>query len=280
MAIFDQAVSQGLMSLRTSTALLKVAAFFIAWAALWLPLAIPIATVLKWHPPMPLAVKQKLPLIAALYLIAPLILWGASWVDQESFSDYGLNWQLPVLVSLGLGLGLAVLSLVIVFTGQWTLGWIEWRSEHSPRLGQVLLPVFLLGLWISVTEELVFRGFLLNTLQQDYSVWVAAALSSIIFALLHLIWEQKNTLPQLPGLWLMGMVLVLARWVDGGSLGLATGLHTGWIWGLTCLDSTELISYTGKGPTWITGLGANPLAGVAGIVCLLTTGILLQWLFA
>ncbi len=78
----------------------------------------------------------------------------------------------------------------------------------------------------------------------------------------------------------MGMVLVFARWVDGGSLGLATGLHTGWIWGLTCLDSTELISYTGKGPTWITGLGANPLAGVAGIVCLLTTGILLQWLFA
>lgn len=280
MAIFDQAVSQGLMSLRTSTALLKVAAFFLAWAALWLPLAIPIATALKWHPPMPLTVKQKLPLIAALYLIAPLILWGASWVDQESFSDYGLNWKLPVLVSLGLGLGLAVLSLVIVFTGQWTLGWIEWRSEHSPRLGQVLLPVFLLGLWISVTEELVFRGFLLNTLQQDYSVWVAAALSSVIFALLHLIWEQQNTLPQLPGLWLMGMVLVLARWVDGGSLGLATGLHTGWIWGLTCLDSTELISYTGKGPTWITGLGANPLAGVAGIVCLLTTGILLQWLFA
>ncbi len=280
MAIFDQAVSQGLMSLRTSTALLKVAAFFLAWAALWLPLAIVIATALKWHPPMPLAVKQKLPLIAALYLIAPLILWGASWVDQESFSDYGLNWQLPVLVSLGVGLGLAVLSLVIVFTGQWTLGWIEWHSEHSPRLGQVLLPVFLLGLGISVTEELVFRGFLLNTLQQDYSVWVAAALSSIIFALLHLIWEQQNTLPQLPGLWLMGMVLVFARWVDGGSLGLATGLHTGWIWGLTCLDSTELISYTGKGPTWITGLGANPLAGVAGIVCLLTTGILLQWLFA
>jgi hypothetical protein len=280
MAIFDQAVIQGLMSLRTSTTLLKVAAFFIAWVVLWLPLAIVIATALKWHPPMPLVVEKKLPLVAALYLIAPLILWGASWVDQESFWDYGLNWKLPVLVSLGLGLGLAVISLVIVFTGQWTLGWIDWRSENSPRLKQVVLPVLLLGLGIGVIEELVFRGFLLNTLQQDYSVGVAAALSSVIFALLHLIWEQKNTLPQLPGLWLMGMVLVLARWVDDGSLGLATGLHTGWIWGLTCLDSTELISYTGKGPTWITGLGANPLAGVAGIVCLLTTGILLQWLFA
>src|SRR4028118_1973838 len=280
MAIFDQAVNQGLMSSVASTALVKVATFFISWAVLWLPLAIPIATLLKWRPPKPLAAEQKLPLLAALYLIAPPILWGASWVEGTSFSDYGLDWKLKVLLSLGLGLGLGILSLIIVFSGQWLLGWVEWRLENLQRLGQLLLPILFLGLWIGVTEELIFRGFLLNTLRQDYSVWVAAAISSVIFALLHLIWEQQNTLPQLPGLWLMGMVLVLARWVDGGSLGLATGLHTGWIWGLTCLDSTELISYTGKGPTWITGLGANPLAGVAGIVCLLTTGILLQWLFA
>jgi membrane protease YdiL (CAAX protease family) len=97
MAIFDQAANQGLMSLITSTALLKVAAFFVAWTSLWLPLAIPIATLLKWRPPKPLAAEQKLPLLAALYLIAPLILWGASWVDGVSFSDYGLDWKLSVL---------------------------------------------------------------------------------------------------------------------------------------------------------------------------------------
>ena len=279
MAIFDQAVNQGLMSSVASTALVKVATFFISWAVLWLPLAIPIATLLKWRPPKPLAAEQKLPLLAALYLIAPPILWGASWVDGASFSDYGLDWKLKVLVSLGRGLGLAILSLIIVFSGQWLLGWVEWRLENLQRLGQLLLPILFLGLWIGVTEELIFRGFLLNTLGQDYSVWVAAAISSVIFALLHLIWEQQNTLPQLPGLWLMGMVLVLARWADSGSLGLAWGLHAGWIWGLTCLDSAELISYTGKGSSWMTGLGKKPLAGIAGIICLLITGILLQWLF-
>ena len=277
MAIFDQAVNQWLLSLITSTALFKVAAFFSAWAALWLPLAIPIATWLKWRPPKPMAAEQKLPLLAALYLVAPLILWGASWVDGASFSDYGLDWKLSVLVSLGLGLGLGILSLTIIFTGQWIVGWIEWHSENWQRLGQVWLPVLLLGLWIAVIEELVFRGFLLNELSQDYSLWVAAAISSIIFALLHLLWEQKDTLPQLPGLWLMGMVLVLARWVDGGNLGLAWGLHTGWIWGLTCLDSAELISYTAKGPIWMTGLGQKPLAGGTGIICLVTTSIFLYW---
>ncbi|HEY9892421.1 MAG TPA: type II CAAX endopeptidase family protein [Candidatus Sericytochromatia bacterium] len=279
MANFDQATNLWLVSLMTSTALVKVAIFFVAWVVLWLPLAIPIAIFLKWHPDKPLAAEQKLPLLATLYLIAPLILWGASWVDRVSFSNYGLDWKFTVLKSLGMGLGLGVLSLIIVFLGQWRLGWIEWHLENLPQLTQIFLPILFLGLGIGAIEELIFRGFLLNTLAKDYSVWIAAAISSIIFALLHLVWEQQETLPQLPGLWLMGMVLVLARQVDGGSLGLAWGLHTGWIWGLTCLDTAALLSYTDQGPIWMTGLGKKPLAGVAGIFCLLMTGIFLQWFF-
>ncbi|NEO21469.1 MAG: CPBP family intramembrane metalloprotease [Moorea sp. SIOASIH] len=275
MAILDQATNGSFVSLMTSTTLFKVGTFFLAWAVLWLPLALPIAMVLKWRPNKPLAPDQKLPLLAALYLIAPLILWGASQLEGVPFSDYGLEWKLSVLGSLGLGLGVGILSLIIVFTGQLLLGWVRWNSENWQRLGPILLPVMLLGLWIGLTEELVFRGFLVNQLQQDYSIWVGAAISSGIFALLHLVWEQKDTIPQLPGLWLMGMVLVLARWVDGGSLGLAWGLHAGWIWGLTCLDSAELIAYTGIGPIWITGLGGKPLAGIVGLLCLLEVGALL-----
>lgn len=263
------------MFLKTSSSLMKVVAFFIAWAALWLPLAIPIATLVKWRPPNPLALEQKLPLVASLYLIAPLVVWGASWVDGVSFSDYGLDWELTVLLSLSKGLGLGILSLLALFIGQWILGCLDWQVENLQRLGRPLLPVLLLALWIGLTEELVFRGFLINELQQNYSLWIAAVLSSIIFALLHLIWEQKDTLPQLPGLGLMGIVLVLARWADNGSLGLAWGLHAGWIWGLACLDAAELISYTGKSPTWVTGLGEKPLAGLAGFLCLLGVGALL-----
>ena len=275
MAIFAQAVKQWLMSLRASTAIVKVVAFFAAWAVFWLPLAFAIAILLKWRPPNPLKAEQKLTLLASLYLIAPLILWGASWVDGVYFSDYGLEWNLSFLVSLGLGLGLGVLNIIIAFTGEWALGWIKWQAKNWQRLGRVLLPILFLGIWIGLTEELIFRGFLINELQHDYFLWAAAVISSLIFALSHLIWEQNNTLPQLPGLWLMGMVLVLARWVDGSSLGLAWGLHAGWIWSLTCLEEAELISYTGKGPSWMTGLSNNPLAGVVGFLCLLGVGLFL-----
>ncbi|HAX86780.1 MAG TPA: CPBP family intramembrane metalloprotease domain-containing protein [Cyanobacteria bacterium UBA11370] len=275
MAIFAQTAHNYLLSLMSATALLKVAFFFMAWTTFWFPLAIPIAILLKWHPSKPLAAEQKLPLLASLYLIAPLIVWGATWVEGVSFSEYGLTWKLSLFISLGGGFILGVMSLAIAFFCQWLLGWIEWQSVNLASLGTLGLSILMLALWIAITEELVFRGFLVNELQQDYSIGVTAIISSLIFALLHLIWEQENTLPQLPGLWLMGMVLVLARYVDGGSLGLPWGLHAGWIWGLTCLQEGKLISYTGKAATWITGLQGNPLAGMVGFLCLLAVGGLL-----
>ena len=67
----------------------------------------------------------------------------------------------------------------------------------------------------------------------------------------------------------MGMVLTLACLCDRGNLGLAMGLHAGWIWGLTSLNSVFCLSYTDQVPKWITGIADQPLAGGVGIVMLL-----------
>lgn len=278
MNVFDWTISAMPLFFAEATALWRVMAFFLAWAGCWLPIAIPTAIALNWHPPKPLEASQKLPLLASLYAIAPLLLWGMAWLEGVSFSNYGLAWNPAVLVSLGLGFAFGAIGIVAVFAIQSALGWVTWRLEPGTPLLQILLVSLLLGLWVSGTEELIFRGFLLNELQQDYSVWVAAAISSLIFAALHLVWEIRETIPQLPGLLLMGMVLVLARWADGGSLGLAWGLHAGWIWGIASIDTAKLITYTGKGSPWITGLAEKVLAGAAGIMCLLVTGALL-WQF-
>ncbi|HEY9849488.1 MAG TPA: type II CAAX endopeptidase family protein [Leptolyngbyaceae cyanobacterium] len=259
-------------------AFLRAIAFFLAWIGCWLPVGIPVAIALNWHPPKPLEAAQKLPLLAPLYLIAPLLLWGIARLEGVSFSSYGLNWQPSILISLLLGLALGVISIIGIFTIEWALGWISWRWKNASQLLPTLATTLLLGLWISGTEELIFRGFLVTELQQDYSIWVTAIVSSLIFAVLHLVWEIRETLPQLPGLWLMGMVLVLARWIDNGYLGLAWGLHAGWIWGIATTDTAQLIKYTGKVSPWMTGLAEKPLAGASGIFCLLATiGVLLYF---
>jgi uncharacterized protein len=245
------------------------------WTIAWLPLAIPIAWQLNWNPKKPITTREKLPLVASLYVIAPLILGGAIAVEGVTLSDWGLTGGVHFFLSTIAGIALAIFGLAIIFTIESRLGWLEWQRENYPQLRSLLIPLLALGLWISLTEEVIFRGFLLSELQQDYSFVVAALLSSTIFSLLHLLWDRKQTIAQLPGLWLMGMLLVAARASDRGSLGLAFGLHAGWIWGLSSIDSARLFVYTGKGKAWLTGIGGQPLAGVAGILCLCGTGVIL-----
>ncbi|GAB4379348.1 MAG: type II CAAX endopeptidase family protein [Elainellaceae cyanobacterium] len=263
-----------------------------------MPIAIPLGIFLKWNFwRQPITPSQKIPLVISLYLLAPAVLWLFATLDGATFADYGLPWQGSTLRSMLLGLGIGAIGLIMMFGLQWQLGWLHWHSLSSPTTAgalpqdqpenvlshtpqnRVILLLAVLGLatWISLIEELVFRGFLINQLQHNFAAWVAATIASLIFAGLHLIWEGKDNLPQLPGLWLMGMVLVLARWVDGGNLGLAWGLHAGWVWLIATTDSTQAITYTGKGATWLRGLVGKPLAGVFGILFLLGTGGVL-WL--
>lgn len=255
-----------------ASAIGKIGIFFAVWVGLWLPIAVPLALVLQWHPLKPITVQQKLSLVASLYLLVPGVLWAAAYAEGLPFAVYGLTWSMETLRTLGLGLGIAVLGLGVMFLMQHRLGWIELHTAHQHQLYAVWLPTLLIALGIGGIEELVFRGFLFNQLQ-PYSLWVAAIVSSSIFALLHLVWNGRETLPQLPGLWVIGMVLVLARIVTHGNLGLAWGLHAGWVWGIACLDSTQWLSYTDRGPAWMTGFAHKPLAGMMGLFCLLGTAI-------
>ncbi|MBW4448194.1 MAG: CPBP family intramembrane metalloprotease [Spirirestis rafaelensis WJT71-NPBG6] len=266
--------------LQNAPMVVVVMAFFIGWIGCWLPVAIVSALALNLQLGKPLQPEQKLPLLVSLYLLAPLILCAVNWLTNTSFSDYGLRVNISLLGSLVLGFVLGVLSLAVVFGGQFWLSWCSWQESQTKELQSILLPIFLVALFVGGIEELVFRGFLFTQLAQDYPVWVAAVISSLIFALLHLVWERRETTPQLPGLWLMGMVLVLARFVDRGNLGLAWGLHAGWVWAIASLDTAELITYTGKVPEWLTGKNKKPLAGAAGIVCLLLTGLILYFFSA
>lgn len=259
---------------------IKIGVFFFVWLLLWLPIAVPLALVVKWKPSQPLEPRQKLPLVASLYCLAPLVLWGFAWLENFPFSRYGLAWNLHLLRSLLAGIGIGVLGLILLFSLETILGWVTWRSKNWSRFAAALVPILGLGLWIAVTEELIFRGFLFGQLLKEFDFWTSAIASSVIFSLLHLIWEGKQNIPQLPGLALMGAVLCLAVPANSGSLGLAWGLHTGWIWIIASLETADLVSYTGKVPDWLTGLDDKPLAGFLGLGFLLATaGLVLNLQF-
>lgn len=252
----------------------KVLTFFGIWAAIWLPIALLVSKLIGWQPNEPLTLKQKLILLASLYILVPAIIVWKINVDSLSLASLGLTPGSNLLRDQLLGLLLSLVSLIIVFSIESMGNLLNWHWHHLQRLQPLILPIFGLSLVISLIEELVFRGYVFSTFIAESSWWLAAIMSSLMFALLHLVWERKQTLPQVPGLFLMGMVLVIARTIAHNSLYLAVGLHTGWIWGLTCIDSAQLVTYKHQNH-WMTGINQQPLAGLAGFLCLGITGVAL-----
>ncbi|MGG6239806.1 CPBP family intramembrane glutamic endopeptidase [Nodosilinea sp. AN01ver1] len=251
----------------------------------------------------PVAPQHKLPLLLPLYLVAPVAVEVHRRLGAGAWSDYGIAWDQSFWGLMVVGFAIAAGGVVALVALQLSLGWRRWQPfAQSPPLqpfatqaqspealgsstqtaepspGVVLLAVLPLALFVGWIEELVFRGVLVNGLGQAWPVWVMAIAVSFIFAVSHLVWDGPAGAPQLPGLAIMGAVLLLARWVTGGSLGLAWGLHAGWVYAIAAIDALALLKPGKDGPLWLVGLPDQPLTGVLPMGLLVLTGVGL-WLF-
>jgi membrane protease YdiL (CAAX protease family) len=266
----------------------SAALFFLLWIALSFPM-LPLAIALRWRPGKPISPSQKIPLLLGLYALAPVALWLAGRFSTRipagsGFGVYGLAWDAALGRGLGLGLLMAIAGVGLWLGAQGWLGWGCWQGKRLSRsTGLSLIMVALLGLLVGLVEELVFRGFLPLALSVDLSLdegmWLAVAIANLLFALLHLVWDGQATVPQLPGLLVMGLVLSRACWAAGGNLGLAWGLHAGWIVAIASLETLGTLEPTGRVPAWVTGLEGKPLAGALGLMLMLGTAIALAAIF-
>ncbi len=273
-------------------AIIHITQFSLTWMLAWLPFGIPMSIRFQWLPFKPLMVPQKLILLLPLYAIAVPIL--AAWVHRNGnlLSDFGLTLNSQFMTSGIAGLGLGLVSFALLLGVEKSLGWISIRfsnlltSPDTPesnnalvapilRLGVLLAGLLTLSLIVSFVEELLFRGFLWGELRPAFTIGGSALVSSIIFAVLHLIWEGWIARSQLGGLTLMGLVLCIARWVDQDTLGLAWGLHAGWIWAIASLDALQCLEHSPTAPVWLVGKPGQPLTGLLTLSCLFGTGLLM-----
>lgn len=244
---------------------------------LWLPIVGGLLWLGKIPPSYPVKQAHKLLLLLPLYVMAPVAveIYRRFW-DRCFWSDYGVVWHGRFLQTAGWGFAIAVLGVAVLLGGQWALGWQQRTpTDHwatAPVDWLTLLALLPLTAFIGWVEELIFRGVLVNGLLATLPWGAMAMVASLIFALSHLVWDGPAGVPQLPGLVLMGLVLLLARWVAGGSLGLAWGLHTGWIFAIALSDTLNLTQPSSNAPAWLAGRPEQPLTGLAALALLLLTG--------
>lgn len=245
----------------------RLGIFMLTLLLLWLPFAAPIYWL--WGTGNT-ASLITMPLLYGEFVWL-LRLWGQKvHSSPHPLQRHGLVRTRQNGLELLKGLCVGLLSLVFLFLFQGGLGWLTWQP--TPQfLPKVVVEGLGVALGFGLAEELLFRGWLVDELQWNYSSKAALWISSIFYTGVHFIkpWaEIWRTIPSFPGLLLLGLTLGWARLARLGRLGLPIGLHAGLVWGYYIINVADLVLYTGQVPVWVTGIDRNPLAGGIGLLFL------------
>ncbi len=139
----------------------------------------------------------------------------------------------------------------------------------------------------AASEEVMFRGYILQTMIRAKLAWLGILLTSIPFALVHLgnpdanLFSTLNT--ALAGIW-FGVAYLKTR-----SLWFPFGLHLAWNWfqgavfginvsGISQIAPNPIFRAVDQGPTWLTGGHYGVEAGAVCTVALIISTLLIWFL--
>jgi uncharacterized protein len=261
------------------------------WRAVIYSMAVPIVAALLWTA-YDLAVGRvayRLPTLADLIAgevigaIAALLaaLFLRHYLDRRSIASLGFAPGGPWLRLLGLGLLFGAGMQAIAYSLLRAFGFVH-LVGHGTLWGDVhlIVPAALFFLAAAFLEEMTFRGYLLQNLWEQWGIWPAVTITSVLFALLHAgnPHAREQTVLSMSGL------LVFAVWacmslIWTKSLWLALGAHMAWnltegpVFGLpvsgVLMPIAPVLSHTVSGPTWLTGGAFGPEAGASSLIAML-----------
>lgn len=257
-------------------AYLRIISFLGVLLICWIPwLIIVYGTIYLLKIPINAEVENTITIVVMGFLFLEFLVLLPIWNRRvyrinNTFRHYGLifskrhGWELIQ----GLLIGTAIACTLFIIQG-WC-GWLEWKPPSIPLI-KLLFEGALSALFIGIAEELFFRGWLLDELSKNYRPRLVLWVNGLIFALLHFlkpIDQMIAGLPGFPGLWLFGLIMVLAKWKYDDRLGISIGLHGGMVWAYYIVRVGNLIKYNGNVSDWVTGIHGNPIAGIMGIIFL------------
>ncbi|WP_417497995.1 CPBP family intramembrane glutamic endopeptidase [Maricaulis sp.] len=232
-------------------------------------------------------------LFAAFGVSAILLLLWTTLFERRGPATLGLNGAFAKRFARGYGLGLGFLVVVVAII--WLAGGYRIEAGGSLAIASLIPVAWLLAGFIvqGSTEELMFRGWLMGLIASRHGIWLAIAINSILFGLVHggnIAWSQELMFG-LANIVLVGVFLSLYAAKEGSLWGVC-GWHAAWNWllasgfGLPVSGQDVLVdpfiidlADTAEAPWWLTGGVFGPEASVvtslvltAGIVALLLRG--------
>ncbi len=227
--------------------------------------------------------------IIEVFTITLSVFLARRFLDKRTFVSLGLNLNKQAVLDILSGIGISFVMMGLIFFSERYLGWLTldtfaWTIEPVQNvIVQVLLFVFIF-IVVAWNEELMSRGYHLQTIASGINLRWGLIISSAIFGGLHLA-NPHATWISAAGIFFAGLFLGFA-YIRTKQLWLSIGLHIGWnffegvVFGfpVSGLDIYHLTHIHVIGPEFWTGGAFGPEAGVIVLPAILF-GVSLVYLY-
>lgn len=186
-----------------------------------------------------------------------LITWlFRKFIDRESFRSLGFYWSgFTGDAWMGFFTGPAILgigTIILVVAGYLTF--IDYTFNAFALLSEALILIV-----VAFTEEILFRGYVLNNLMQSINRWIALLISAVLFALFHGA-NPDITILAIVNIFVAGFLLGI-NYIYTKNLWFAIFFHFSWNffqgpilgYDVSGLDLQSVLQQTLSGPELLTG---------------------------
>jgi len=195
------------------------------------------------------------------------------FLDKRSFVSLGLQINKQAFTDIFSGIAITFLMMGSIYFAETAAGWLTfesfaWQNESVSNVSTGVLTFLAVFIFVGWNEELLSRGYHLQTLASGTNLFWGVIISSSLFGLGHL-GNPNATWVSAAGIFFAGIFLAYG-YLRTGQLWLSIGLHIGWnffegvVFGfpVSGLDIYRLIHHQIQGPEIWTGGAFGPEAGL------------------
>jgi len=228
--------------------------------------------------------------VIEIFAVTLSVFLARKFLDRRSFSSLGFKLDRWTALDLIMGILITFFAMGFIYLIEWSTGWLTfdgfaWETDNLLTVLGGTLGMFVVFIIVGWNEELLSRGYHLQTIASGTNLFWGVLLSSVIFGFLHL-GNPNSSWVSAVGILFAGLFLATG-YLTTKQLWLSIGLHIGWnffegvVFGfpVSGLDIYHLLRITVTGPELWTGGAFGPEAGLVVLPGLLL-GTVLVYLYA
>ncbi|HEY9152876.1 MAG TPA: CPBP family intramembrane glutamic endopeptidase, partial [Anaerolineales bacterium] len=129
--------------------------------------------------------------VAELFAFAGSIYIARRFLDKRSFISLGFKLDKHVMLDILAGIVITFVMMGLIFIAMLAVGWLKfesfaWNTDPAPTVISQVLLFFVVFILVGFNEELLARGYHLQTIASGLNLFWGVFISSVIFGGLHL----------------------------------------------------------------------------------------------